>query len=219
MLKQISEAQRLLLQAAAARDDRLLPLPTNLKGAAARKIVVKLIDVGWINEVKAPKDAPVWRRDAASGGAFALKLTAAGLKAIAAADAEYAGATQVVETVAVEQAAPTEPSRRRRHSDTDADRQVAEAAASQIHPQTDGASTVARAPREGSKLDRVLGMLSTDAGATIAEIIAATNWLPHSTRAVLTGLRKRGYELSLTRGEREGASVYRIAGPASEPTK
>ena len=219
MLKQISEAQRLLLQAAAARDDRLVTLPTNLKGAAARKIVVKLIDAGWIKEVKAPKDAPVWRRDAASGGAFALKLTAAAMKAIAAADADYAGATKVVETVAVEQTASTRPSRRRRHSDAGADRQVAEATASQIHPQTDGASTVVRAPREGSKLDRVLGMLSTGSGATIAEIIAATNWLPHSTRAVLTGLRKRGYELSLTRGEREGASVYRIAGPASEPTK
>ena len=72
---------------------------------------------------------------------------------------------------------------------------------------------------EGSKLDRVLAMLSATSGATIAELIAATHWLPHTTRAVLTGLRKRGYELTLTCGERDGASVYRIVGPSVEPKR
>ena len=40
---------------------------------------------------------------------------------------------------------------------------------------------------------RVVGLLQRDRGATLAEIIAATDWLPHTTRAALTGLRKRGY--------------------------
>ena len=74
-----------MLEAAAARQDRLLELPTNLKGGAANKVVAKLIGAGWIKEVKAPKNAPVWRKDAAVGGALALKLTAAGMKTIAAA--------------------------------------------------------------------------------------------------------------------------------------
>jgi Protein of unknown function (DUF3489) len=42
----------------------------------------------------------------------------------------------------------------------------------------------------------------------------ATNWLPHTARAALTGLRNRGYEVRLNRGDRENPSIYRVA-PAS----
>jgi hypothetical protein len=35
-------------------------------------------------------------------------------------------------------------------------------------------------------------MLSTDKGATLEELTDATGWLPHTARAALTGLRKRG---------------------------
>jgi len=55
-----------------------------------------------------------------------------------------------------------------------------------------------------------------ETGATLAELIAATGWLPHSARAVLTSLRKRDYQLTLARGERGGASVYRVAASAGE---
>ena len=41
-------------------------------------------------------------------------------------------------------------------------------------------------------------MLSAEQGATIEALIAATGWLPHTTRAVLTGLRKRGYAIERT---------------------
>ncbi len=48
-------------------------------------------------------------------------------------------------------------------------------------------------------------------GATIVDLTQATGWLAHTTRAAITGLRKRGY--AVTR-ERIGAgeSVYRISG-------
>ena len=39
-------------------------------------------------------------------------------------------------------------------------------------------------------------------------MVEVTGWLPHKTRAVLTGLKKKGYVL--TRSERDGASVYCI---------
>jgi hypothetical protein len=35
--------------------------------------------------------------------------------------------------------------------------------------------------------------MSTEEGATIDDLTGATNWLPHTARAALTGLRKRGY--------------------------
>ena len=72
-----------------------------------------------------------------------------------------------------------------------------------------------RSPRAGSKLDRILGMLSADKGATLDELTRATGWLPHTARAALTGLRKRGCEVRLVRGDRETGAVYRVTTPAA----
>ncbi|AWN42677.1 DUF3489 domain-containing protein [Methylobacterium durans] len=63
-------------------------------------------------------------------------------------------------------------------------------------------------PRSGSKLAQVLSLLRRDQGATLEDLIVATGWLPHSTRAALTGLRKRGY--GLTRTTAVGQSTYRV---------
>jgi hypothetical protein len=115
MLNEMSEARRLMLQAAAAREDRLLEPPANARGAAARTIAGKLIDAGWAKEIKALNGAPIWRRDAASGSAFALKLTAKGLKAVAGSSEESAGAAKASVTVVAEQAAPKTPSRQTEH--------------------------------------------------------------------------------------------------------
>jgi len=46
-------------------------------------------------------------------------------------------------------------------------------------------------------------------GERIEDLTSATGWLPHSTRAALTGLRKRGYRVERARSE-EGDSFYRI---------
>jgi hypothetical protein len=64
--------------------------------------------------------------------------------------------------------------------------------------------------RDGSKLALVIEHLQRADGATLIDLTQATGWLPHTTRAALTGLRKRGYAVI---GERIGAgdSVYRIS--------
>lgn len=65
------------------------------------------------------------------------------------------------------------------------------------------------APRAGSKQALLIEMLSSDEGSTLDRLIEATGWLPHTTRAALTGLRKRGF--AIERSRREGdSSVYRI---------
>ena len=43
-----------------------------------------------------------------------------------------------------------------------------------------------------SKISMVADLLRRKGGATLAELVAATGWLPHTTRAALTGLRKKG---------------------------
>lgn len=61
-----------------------------------------------------------------------------------------------------------------------------------------------------TKSATVTKLLSRNRGATLAEIMAATNWQPHSTRAFLTGLRKKGAAL-LKEARRDGETSYRIA--------
>jgi hypothetical protein len=70
-------------------------------------------------------------------------------------------------------------------------------------------------PRDGSKLAMVVERLQHANGATVVDLAQATGWLPHTTRAALTALRKRGYavirELIGARG-----SVYRISDAPSD---
>lgn len=64
-------------------------------------------------------------------------------------------------------------------------------------------------PARTSKSATVLALLERAEGATITELIEATGWLPHTTRAALTGLRKKGH--AITRGKRAGATCYTAA--------
>jgi Protein of unknown function (DUF3489) len=56
----------------------------------------------------------------------------------------------------------------------------------------------------------VLGLLQRNEGASVAELVEATGWLPHTTRAALTRLRQGGHELKKERRE-TGETAYRIA--------
>jgi Protein of unknown function (DUF3489) len=213
MLNDMSEAQRSILRSGATREDHLLQPPANGRGAVAKPVAGKLIDAGWAMEIVAPSGAPVWRKDTTNGDVFTLKLTAKGLKAVA-----------VASEGAQRTGKPTVPG----GAEKAVSKSSARRSARPIRPQPvtaagnsrDRASpTGARAPRTGSKLAHVLASLSAKDGATIGELMTATAWLEHTTRAALTGLRHRGYVLSLTRRERGGASVYRIATSRGEAAK
>ena len=55
----------------------------------------------------------------------------------------------------------------------------------------------AEPPRPGGKLGLLLDLVSGANGATLEDLTSASGWLPHTTRAALTRLRQRGYEISL----------------------
>lgn len=63
------------------------------------------------------------------------------------------------------------------------------------------------APR-ATKASIMLDLLRREDGATLVELVAATGWLPHTTRAALTGLRKKGHVLD--KSTRDNATCYRI---------
>jgi hypothetical protein len=78
-----NDMQLVLLNAASQRDDHCLVPPTGPKRSQAQRAVAKLLEAGLVKEIKAKAGAPIWRHDEETGQTYALKLTAAGVKAIA----------------------------------------------------------------------------------------------------------------------------------------
>jgi hypothetical protein len=197
----LTDTRFVLLGAAAQRKDLCLVAPPTLKGATAQKVASKLISAGFVKEVRAKASDPIWRRDEESGASYALKLTAAGAKAIAVDDAAEP------EDAGEESAAPANRDQAAILSKLDA-KDARPAEAMERGPMRPSA------PRGGSKLASVIALLERDRGATIEELIAATGWLTHTSRAALTGLRKRGYAVAIDRSDDKRGSFYRI--PAGE---
>lgn len=71
---------------------------------------------------------------------------------------------------------------------------------------------VAPKPKRQSKSAAVVSLLQRDDGATLAELIEATGWLPHTTRAALTGLKKKGHVIQ--KSKRGEATCYHVVATA-----
>ena len=192
----LTDTQLVMLSAAAQRDDHCLVAPAHLKGTAPQTAANKLIAAGLVKEVKAKAGAPVWRRDDAAGLSYALRMTAAGAKAIAVDDGAEEGQADrdrgMPELINPAASSPQSPA-----PDSSPNEAVRTAPGSRS------------APRSGSKLSKVIELLQGD-GATVGELIALTGWLPHTARAALTGLRKRGYRIEIDRSQKERGSAYHI---------
>lgn len=188
----LTDTQLVLLSAASQREDRCLVPPKNLKGGAAQKVAAKLLATGLVREIKAKTGMEAWRRDEETGQACSLKLTAAGLKAIAVDEGNSRSSASA-------DASPK----------TNEDLSKAKKTAGMVAAPSATAAPISQAPRQGSKIARVIALLQRDQGAKLDELIAATDWLPHTARAALTGLRHRGYDVRLERGKKGSASVYR----------
>lgn len=90
-----------------------------------------------------------------------------------------------------------------------------------VAPDATEASTVSlehevqpASPKKPSKADTVLTLLRRAEGATLDDLVAATGWLPHTTRAAMTGLKKKGHQI--TRTKVEGISRYTVAETAAQ---
>jgi len=71
--------------------------------------------------------------------------------------------------------------------------------------------SLTRLTDELGKQAKLIEMLRTDEGATIAEIVAVTGWMAHTARGVISGVLKKKLGLAITATKVEGrGSVYRI---------
>jgi len=72
--------------------------------------------------------------------------------------------------------------------------------------QTIPTASVAR--KKHPNTDLILGLLRRQEGATREQMSEATGWLPHTTRAALTGLKKMGHVI--TSEKPDGVRTYKV---------
>jgi hypothetical protein len=79
--------------------------------------------------------------------------------------------------------------------------------ASRKHPAT--ASSKPRA-KPATKHARIIAMLQSPAGATVARMMSATDWQQHSVRGCLAGVVRKKLGLNLVSEPTDKGRVYRI---------
>ena len=203
-MTKLSDTQLTILSAAAQRPDgNLLPLPASLRGGAAAKVVGALLARGLVreevteNRAKADTALNTLWRNLEDGRGVLLRVTAAGLDALG-----------IEPEVAQEPEAPQRPGAGRTDS--------SDAGESLSAGSDEGASASHTAPlrgktREGTKQAALVAMLQRPKGATIAEVVEATGWRPHTVRGALAGAPKKRLGLTITSDKVEGRGrVYRV---------
>jgi hypothetical protein len=73
------------------------------------------------------------------------------------------------------------------------------------------------AARPGTKHARIIAMLRTPAGATIAALVTATKWQQHSVRGFLAGVVCKRLGLNLVSEQTDKGRVYRIKDGNASP--
>lgn len=188
-MPKLTDTQTIVLSRAATRPGNLaMPLPEGLHGAAAQKAVTAMITRGWLEEVEANlrRGEPMWR-ETGDGHGTTLIATEAGLQAI--------GIEPVVASA------------------------VASARKAKQKPDAEPAATDTLRPvaiRAGTKQAQIIALLQRPEGASITEIVAATGWLAHSARGLISGGLKKKLGLPIATEKVEGrGTVHRIFSEAS----
>lgn len=186
-MPKLTDLQMVLLSSAAQRDGgALLPLPKRLKLKARvqTRVFNALLKKELVSEQPAPPDAPAWR-EIGDGQRFMLVISPAGLEAIEVEPEE----------------GRNKPDKNNRPKPSRKPSKKRKGATQPAIPDV----------RPGTKLALMIGLLSRDDGATIAEIVAATGWQQHSVRGAISGALKKKLGLTVSSDvEEDRGRVYRI---------
>lgn len=183
------------LRAASEREDRLVAI-SDAPSSKTGKTVAGLLRRGLLIEVPAKAGEPIWRHDE-QGRPTAAAITQAGLAAL-------------------QRSPQFMPSAAEKAGHDAGGRDTSEFLAKGLGG--DVPSSGSEPGKGGSKRELILALLRRQLGASVSEMMAVTGWLPHTTRAALTGLRHKGLLLERSSGE-DGKAVYQIVEPPSDVLK
>jgi len=63
-----------------------------------------------------------------------------------------------------------------------------------------------------TKPDTILKLIQRRSGATLTDLIKATNWQPHSIRSAIARLRKRGISIVCAESQKRGSFYKAMKG-------
>jgi Protein of unknown function (DUF3489) len=196
IMAKLTDTQLITLSAPAARDDWIAVVAAKMNRAAASKVGASLVTRKLMREARSKPGMPVWRQGE-DGRPISLIITRAGRTAIG-----------VEEDGTAEGQRPSNAPLRETRAQA-SEKRSKDSSGEKVS--IDGSTT---SPRAGTKKALVIEMLCAKGGATLDALVDVTAWLPHTTRAALTGLRKRGFSIERTR-EEGSDSIYRIVSAPS----
>jgi hypothetical protein len=200
-MSKLTDIQLIILSTAGQRNDgTVLPLPKSLKlqGGAVSHVLKSLLKAGLLDEQPAGNNGAAWR-ESKDGQRLTLVISDAGRQAIGVA--------------AREQSELPPASVAPRGSKRSAGRRKASEAKGATAPSSKAKRTASPAAvRPGTKLVLLVDLLQRKGGATIAEMMKATGWQPHSVRGAISGALKKKLGPAVSSEKVEGRGrVYRIA--------
>jgi hypothetical protein len=241
----LTGTQLVLLSAASQRTDCAVVPTADLGGAPGSKILSRLLRERLLEEVPADGVLPAWRRDN-NKGPLALRITGRGLALIrvgldpqqrAAAEPSRATSAHASGKKHLEPTARGEQGRSRASSRPDKtgrsrSKQIGARPRKPAEKRTGAADKaevskskqsqkgrLAENTGSGSKQSRVIAMLQSPAGATIAAIMKATGWQQHSVRGFLAGVVRKRLKLKLSSNKVDGDRIYEVSRGGSDNSK
>jgi hypothetical protein len=195
----LTDAQRVVLAAAGARDSGLiLPLPKSLASnkMAASKVLQSLLTKRLIAERPAQRGEETWKGEA--DDRTTLAITHAGLAAVGIDEASEPKTTPKATKRLRVPASGKQPARGTKKSPHAMSRKGA-------------ADQGARTPKPSSKLGLLIAALRGRKGASIDELMKATGWQAHSVRGAISGALKKKLGFAVTSTAIEGRGrIYQI---------
>ncbi|WP_119461067.1 DUF3489 domain-containing protein [Rhodospirillaceae bacterium SYSU D60014] len=192
-MPKLTDTQLVILSAAAQRaDGSVLPLPPSLKlrGGAVTSVLKSLLKSGLVAEQPGAPDVAAWR-EAENGRRVTLVITDAGLQAIG-----------IDSKPGVEKPEPAKT--------PDLKRPAQKPAQNTATPKRPAAAAMSES-RPGTKQSLLIDLLRQKSGASLAEIVTATGWQPHSVRGAISGTLKKKLGLAVASETVAGRGrVYRI---------
>lgn len=176
----LTDLQTLILATASTREDwHVFPLSETAEAKRQTRSLQSLLTRGLVERVVSSSDEQIWKTTA--GAPIGLVLTRAGREAVDAGTSANA--------------------------DVDSVREPCSATADDTRDTAAAVPPLSASNKAGTKQALVLDLLARAEGATLEQMVAATGWLPHTTRAALTGLRKKGHAIGSDKSD--GVRTYR----------